>query len=193
MTTISLTEMLDERQFLLDLTIGLLGSISAAERAVQETYGRWYAQADQERSDPRPWLANTAKDICLDMLLAGGTLSARPAHDDLVRRFATACETGDITTLRILLAADCELVADGGGKVRAPIHPVRGSGAAAGYLSTLLAGQSGIAIAVGSVNGHAALLISQAGRIVATVALTITAGKIAEVWVVLNPDKLRYH
>jgi RNA polymerase sigma-70 factor, ECF subfamily len=193
MTAISLTEMLDERRFLLDLATGMLGSVSAAERAVQETYGRWYAFPGRETADPRPWLASVAKDICLDMLLASGTPSTRPAHDDVVRRFANACETGDIAALRNLLSADCRVVADGGGKVRAPLHPVRGQDAAARFLSTLLSAQPGLAIAVGSVNGHAALLISQAGRTVAAVTVTVTARKIAEVWVVLNPDKLRYH
>jgi RNA polymerase sigma-70 factor, ECF subfamily len=193
MTAISLTEMLDERQFLLDLTTGMLGSISAAERAVQETYGRWYAFPDREMADPRPWLANVAKDICLDMLLASGTLPTRGAHDDVVRPFAIACETGDIATLKSVLSEDCRVIADGGGKMRAPIHPVRGHDPAARFLSTLLSGQPGIAIAVGSVNGHAALLVSQAGRTVATVTVTVTAHKIAEVWIVLNPDKLRYH
>jgi hypothetical protein len=194
MTAISLSEMLDERQFLLDIATGMLGSISAAERAVQETYGRWYSWPGRDDTDdPRPWLADTAKDICLDMLLASGSLPTPTAHDDLVRTFAAACETGDIATLGTLLAADCRVISDGGGKVRAPLHPVRGGDAAARFLSTLLAGQPGIAIAVGSVNGHAALLISQGGRTVATVTLTITARKIAEVWIVLNPDKLRYH
>jgi SnoaL-like protein len=193
MTAISLSEMLDERQFLLDIATGMLGSISAAERAVQETYGRWYSTADRDTVDPRSWLANAAKDICLDMLLASGSMPMPSAHDDLVRRFAAACAAGDIAALSTILTADCRVVSDGGGKVRAPLHPVRGGDAAARFLSTLLAGQPGIAIAVGSVNGHAALLVSQGGRTVATVAVTITARKIAEVWIVLNPDKLRYH
>jgi RNA polymerase sigma-70 factor (ECF subfamily) len=92
-----------------------------------------------------------------------------------------------------LLTTDCQLIADGGGKIRAPIQPVRGSEPSARFLSTLLSAQPGIAITVGAVNGHAALLISQAGRTVATVTVTVAARKIAEVWIVLNPDKLRYH
>jgi RNA polymerase sigma-70 factor, ECF subfamily len=192
MTVIPLTEMLDERQFLLDIATGMLGSVSAAERAVQETYVRWYRRPDPDHTDPRAWLANAAKDICLDMLLASGPPTP-PQHDDLMRRLAAGCESGDIAILQTLLTTDCQLIADGGGKIRAPIQPVRGSEASARFLSTLLSAQPGIAIAVGAVNGHAALLISQAGRTVATVTATVAARKIAEVWIVLNPDKLRYH
>lgn len=60
-----------ERSALLGLCYRLLGSISDAEDAVQETYIRWYRLSDADRQQiisPRGWLIKTASRIGLDML-----------------------------------------------------------------------------------------------------------------------------
>lgn len=60
-----------ERSVLLGLSYRLLGSITDAEDAVQETYIRWYRLSDTERRQigfPRAWLIKTASRIGLDML-----------------------------------------------------------------------------------------------------------------------------
>lgn len=60
-----------ERQHLINLTYRLLGSLSDAEDAVQETYARWYAMTPRERDAidvPGAWLSRVAGRICLDLL-----------------------------------------------------------------------------------------------------------------------------
>ncbi|MFD1275668.1 sigma factor [Streptomyces kaempferi] len=66
-----ITELLDERRFLLDVAYWMLGSPAAAESVVDQTYRRWYELSDAERHRigvPRSWLARTAGGICLDRL-----------------------------------------------------------------------------------------------------------------------------
>jgi RNA polymerase sigma-70 factor, ECF subfamily len=63
--------LLAERRQLLSIAFRLLGSQSEAEDAVQETYARWYAQTDDERSRirrPGAWLTTVATRICLTIL-----------------------------------------------------------------------------------------------------------------------------
>jgi RNA polymerase sigma-70 factor, ECF subfamily len=56
------------RRRLLGLAYRMLGSVSEAEDAVQDTYLRWHA-ADRDRvSDPRAFLTTTTTRICLDTL-----------------------------------------------------------------------------------------------------------------------------
>ncbi len=60
-----------ERRHLLDVAYRLLGSLSEAEDAVQETYFRWYALSpEQQRAidNPAAWLTTVASRVCLDQL-----------------------------------------------------------------------------------------------------------------------------
>ncbi|MGW6375933.1 RNA polymerase sigma factor SigJ [Rhodococcus sp. NPDC055112] len=60
-----------ERRHLTNLAYRLLGSLSEAEDAVQETYARWYAMSRQRREaveSPGAWLTTVAGRICLDVL-----------------------------------------------------------------------------------------------------------------------------
>ncbi|HEY3502843.1 MAG TPA: RNA polymerase sigma factor SigJ [Actinocatenispora sp.] len=59
------------RRHLTGLAYRLLGSLSEAEDAVQETYARWYALSAEQRQaieTPAAWLSRVAGRICLDQL-----------------------------------------------------------------------------------------------------------------------------
>ncbi|MGW4065843.1 RNA polymerase sigma factor SigJ [Amycolatopsis sp. NPDC004747] len=60
-----------ERRHLVNLAYRLLGSLTEAEDAVQETYARWYALTPEQQaaiSSPGAWLTTVAGRICLDVL-----------------------------------------------------------------------------------------------------------------------------
>jgi RNA polymerase sigma factor (sigma-70 family) len=62
---------MSERRALINLTYRLLGSLTEAEDAVQETYARWYAMTGQQQEairNPGAWLTTVASRICLDLL-----------------------------------------------------------------------------------------------------------------------------
>jgi RNA polymerase sigma-70 factor, ECF subfamily len=67
------------RRRLLALAYRMLGSVTDAEDAVQETYLRWHAADRDKVSDPRAFLMTTTTRICLDMLT-----SARARHEEYV-------------------------------------------------------------------------------------------------------------
>jgi RNA polymerase sigma-70 factor, ECF subfamily len=64
---------------LLGLAYRMLGSMTDAEDAVQETYLRWHGADREKVSDPRAFLMTTTTRICLDMLT-----SARARHEEYV-------------------------------------------------------------------------------------------------------------
>lgn len=117
----------------------------------------------------------------------GPDVTASAAHDHVVHRFATACGRGDHAALAAILAADVVAVCDGGGKVLAPVHPIRGATEVAGFLTALL---TGAPVTVEAVNGRTGLTIRRADRAVAVVSVNITGAEVTAVWIVLNPDKL---
>ncbi|QKW32814.1 RNA polymerase sigma factor SigJ [Actinomadura sp. NAK00032] len=60
-----------ERRQLINLAYRLLGSVTEAEDAVQETYARWYAMSRREQDaieSPGAWLTTVAGRICLNLL-----------------------------------------------------------------------------------------------------------------------------
>jgi RNA polymerase sigma factor (sigma-70 family) len=68
---VSLDTVMSERRQLINLAYRLLGSVTDAEDAVQETYARWYALSAQQREaieNPAAWLTTVASRICLDLL-----------------------------------------------------------------------------------------------------------------------------
>ena len=102
--------------------------------------------------------------------------------------------TGDSAALQAVLAADAIVVSDGGGKVRAAVHPVLRREAVARFVTALLTGQPGTDLAVEPVNGRTGLVLRRAGQAVAVVGLSVAGAEVTAVWVVLNPDKLqRWH
>jgi RNA polymerase sigma factor (sigma-70 family) len=66
-----LDAVLGERRRLINLAYRLLGSLTEAEDAVQETYARWYAMTAQQQdaiASPDAWLTTVTSRICLDLL-----------------------------------------------------------------------------------------------------------------------------
>lgn len=210
----SLAEMLDERQHLLEIAMWMFGSAGTADWIVQETYRRWYTLDDDTRSDillPKAWLTRAAAEISLELLdtdrpprpaapVPSPVHVPRPAttsdpatlaeHDHVARRFAAACGAGDIAALTAVLATDAVVVCDGGGKVRAPVRPIRGAAEVARFVAALLSGRAGDVLTVEPVNGRAGLALRRAGRAVAVVSVSLAGRAVTAVWVVLNPDKL---
>lgn len=111
-------------------------------------------------------------------------------HDDVVRRFAEACQSGDIATLSAALDADAIAVCDGGGMVPAATSHISGAADVAQLVENLLCGQPHTELTIEAVNGRAGLALRRAGQAIAVVGVTVVDIKVAVLWIVLNPAKL---
>ncbi|MER5903255.1 RNA polymerase subunit sigma [Streptomyces mirabilis] len=112
-------------------------------------------------------------------------------HDALVRAVGRACLDGDAEHLVSLLCPDVTAFFDGGGKVRALSRPVHGGRQVAHSLLTLLAHRPRTALTAQSVNGRTGLVARYGRQVAAVITLDIADHRVIQVWVVLNPDKLR--
>ncbi|MFG1932917.1 RNA polymerase sigma-70 factor [Mycobacterium sp. NPDC048908] len=113
-------------------------------------------------------------------------------------RFFAAITGGDINSLMELLAPEVTLWTDGGGKVRQAIRPISGIDNVARWIAG--ASQrpyegveiSDMAAEVVDINGGPGILLTGAGRVIATLTVDLDAdGRIATVHNVANPDKLQ--
>ncbi|MEU6041710.1 RNA polymerase sigma factor SigJ [Actinomadura sp. NPDC047616] len=109
----------------------------------------------------------------------------------LVSAFAAACRRGDLDGLVALLAPDVVCRGDGGGKVRAVPHEVRGAEPVARLLLSFTRG-SEIDMRFATVNGAAGLVLRAPDDVLSVASFTVDAGRVVAVDVVRNPDKLTY-
>jgi RNA polymerase sigma-70 factor (ECF subfamily) len=107
-------------------------------------------------------------------------------RDDVVRRFAETCRLDDIAGLRAALDADAVAVCDGG-----PVPVAHGAEQVARLVAIVLCGEPDAELTVEAVNGRAGLALRRAGRAVAVIAVEVAGNRVAVLWMVLNPAKLR--
>ena len=112
-------------------------------------------------------------------------------HRNVVAAFKDACETGDFDTLIGLLDPRVTVISDGGGKVRAARRPIHGAEKAARFFLGLLRKDFGQDVTEAEVNGRPGLVARLDGRVVAVIATEVRGGRLTDIWMVLNPDKLR--
>jgi RNA polymerase sigma-70 factor, ECF subfamily len=111
---------------------------------------------------------------------------------ELAEAFFEASRGGDLKALGQLLAADVSLHADGGGKRPAATEPILGFDAVTNLFQWLGATLRSALVRVGFINGLPGFVTLEADGELQTTALEIEQGKIATVYVVRNPDKLRH-
>jgi RNA polymerase sigma-70 factor (ECF subfamily) len=123
----------------------------------------------------------------------------RPRFDtDAVRqrqvleRFREACDGGDVNEVMALLAPGVTAWADGGGKVSAATRPVHGESNVARWLLGVMARPhlAGLESEHALVNGEPGLRLTVAGVPAGVLSVGIVDGRIAELRLVVNPDKL---
>ena len=117
----------------------------------------------------------------------------RRERDELAARFFDALLGGDVDGLRELLAADVQMVGDGGGKAPALARIVHGADNVARVLAVNLPlfAEIDATIEPCQLNGDpGAVLRDRLGRVVGTMTLDVLDGRIQAIRSVVNPDKL---
>jgi RNA polymerase sigma-70 factor (TIGR02957 family) len=115
----------------------------------------------------------------------------------VTERFFAATTGGDINALMELLAPDVTLWTDGGGKVRQAMRPIVGVEKVVRWLAGAASRPyegveiSDMSAEVVEINGAPGVVLSGAGRVIATLTVDLDAdGRIVTIHNVANPDKL---
>lgn len=173
----------------------MLERLTPSQRAaflLREVFGYDYAEVAR--------VLETSEANCRQLVQRArqGIATGRPrfardegAANDLARRFLVACATGDVADLITLLAEDAVAWADGGGKFSAARRPVVGAERVARFIASVVQkwASSG-EVHVGSVNGGLGLLRHSGGRLRGVLTLDASGARVAQVFIVVNPDKL---
>jgi RNA polymerase sigma-70 factor (ECF subfamily) len=114
---------------------------------------------------------------------------------ELAEAFFAASRSGNMKALGAMLAADVTVHADGGGKRPTALEPVVGFDAvmkAHEFLAAHFQKNGSKLVRAGFINGLPGFITLESDGELQTTALDIEDGKIAAIYVVRNPDKLRH-
>jgi len=117
----------------------------------------------------------------------------RRGREELAARFFGALAEGDVDGLRELLAADVQLVGDGGGKAPALARSIIGAEKVARVLASFFPWLVRVEVTLEQreVNGQpGAIFRDRDGKVLTTVVLDVLDGQIQTIRSVQNPDKL---
>ena len=118
------------------------------------------------------------------------------SHARLLQAFSDAVASGDVRQLAELLRDDAVAITDGGGRKFAALNPVIGADKVARFFigiagKTAAQGQV-MRVEPAAINGAAGALLYLDGELDLTLSMAIDGEKIAAIYVVRNPDKLRH-
>ncbi|GII01612.1 RNA polymerase sigma24 factor [Planobispora takensis] len=113
-------------------------------------------------------------------------------HRKVVDAFVEATGGRNMDALLALLDPDVVLVSDGGGVVSAARRPILGAAKVARFvLGTAERFGAGQRLRPSTVNGSPGLLRFHGEELVGVLSLTVSGGRITEIDIVMNPNKLR--
>lgn len=113
----------------------------------------------------------------------------------LAARFFDAIRDGDVDELKQLLAADVQMIGDGGGKAPAFANCVTGAANVVRVLSSFfpLLAEIGATVDPHQINGQpGAILRDRDHKVIATLTIDVLGGQIHTIRAVLSPDKLSH-
>ena len=175
----------------------LLERLSPLERAVfvlREVFGFDYPEVASAVGRSEPACRQLAVRARRHMDAGRPRFEAdRRARTELAERFFDALTDGDIEGIRDLLAADVEMIGDGGGKAPQWGKVIFGAENVARVLISILPGfvRIGGTVELHEVNGQpGAIFRDRDEKVVNTWTLDVLDGQIQTIRSVINPDKL---
>ncbi len=189
----------DEVELTESLSMGLLlilETLTPLERAVfvlREAFAFTYAEIAEVIDRNEAAVRQLAKRARAHVAERQTRFDADTAMQrEVTDRFLAVSTDGDLDGLMKVLAPGVRLVADGGGKVRAPLLPVIGAAKVARFFVAVagrpLPDQRNRLV---QINGGLGLVVTSEGVPLAAATLEIGNGLVQAIRLVANPDKLR--
>jgi RNA polymerase sigma factor (sigma-70 family) len=117
--------------------------------------------------------------------------TSKEKEKDLVEKFVTALETGNIKILLNILSSDAALLADGGGKVRAPLRVLRGSDRITKFIEGIMSYAPTVYTAkFCELNGLPGIIFYVDGSPIVAFSFQFKDDHISDVYMLVEPGKL---
>jgi RNA polymerase sigma-70 factor (ECF subfamily) len=189
------TEFADDLSFALLLALDRLSPLERAAFLLHDVFDIQFAEVAQ--------MIDRTEVACRQLATRArrAVREARPAppappdnHARLLSAFGEAVVSGDVSRLAGMLREDAIALTDGGGRKTAALNPIKGADKIARFFVSLAAKNAdrNVRIEPAVINGILGALIYIDGKVDHSVSMAIDGERIAAIYIVRNPDKLRH-
>jgi RNA polymerase sigma-70 factor (ECF subfamily) len=189
------TELADDLSFALLLALDRLSPLERAAFLLHDVFDTPFpeiaAMLDRSEEACRQ-LASRARRAVRDDRPAPA--KAPGNHARLLMAFGEAVTSGNVARLAELLREDAVAITDGGGRKTAARNPIIGADKIARLFIGIAAKNAGhdIRVEPAMINGAIGALLYMDGELDHAMSMAIDGDKIAAIYIVRNPDKLRH-
>ena len=189
------TEFADDLSFALLLALDRLSPLERAAFLLHDVFDIQFVEVAQ--------MIDRTEVACRQLATRArrAVREARPAppappdnHARLLSAFGEAVVSGDVSRLAGMLREDAIALTDGGGRKTAALNPIKGADKIARFFVSLAAKNAdrNVRIEPVVINGILGALIYIDGKVDHSVSMAIDGERIAAIYIVRNPDKLRH-
>ena len=189
------TEFADDLSFALLLALDRLSPLERAAFLLHDVFDIQFAEVAQ--------MIDRTEVACRQLATRArrAVREARPAppappdnHARLLSAFGEAVVSGDVSRLAGMLRDDAIALTDGGGRKTAALNPIKGADKIARFFVSLAAKNTdrNVRIEPAVINGILGALIYIDGKVDHSVSMAIDGERIAAIYIVRNPNKLRH-
>jgi RNA polymerase sigma-70 factor (ECF subfamily) len=188
------TELADDLSFALLLALDRLSPLERAAFLLHDIFDMPFSEIAGMIGRTEPacrQLATRARRAVREARPA--PMAAPDDHARLLSAFMEAVASGDLSRLAGLLREDAVAVTDGGGRKQAALNPIIGADKVARFFIAVAGKNSGrdIRMEPAMINGTVGALLYLDGEVDHSLTMTIDGDRIAAIYIVRNPDKLR--
>ncbi|WUH99028.1 RNA polymerase sigma-70 factor [Spirillospora sp. NBC_00431] len=175
----------------------VLETLSPVERAVfllREVFGYSHAEIADALDRPEPTVRQIAHRAREHVQARRPRFDAdRAQREKVTEQFIAACSGGDLNAVMELLAPQVTCWSDGGGKITAALRPLHGPDHVARWILGVLAKpvSAGTVLEPATINGELGVLFVIGGTPVGALTYDMAAGRMYNVRLQVNPDKLK--
>jgi RNA polymerase sigma-70 factor, ECF subfamily len=189
------TELADDLSFALMLALDRLSPLERAAFLLHDVFDRPFSEIagmlDRSEAACRQLAARGRRGVRDERRV----LPAPPeSHARLLEAFGEAVASGDVSRLATLLREDAIAISDGGGRKAAALNPIIGADRIARFFVSLAGKKAGhdLRVAPAMINGSIGALLYLDGELDHTFSMAIDGDRIAAIYLVRNPEKLRH-
>jgi RNA polymerase sigma-70 factor (ECF subfamily) len=189
------TELADDLSFALMLALDRLSPVERAAFLLHDVFDTPFSEVAR--------MLDRSEAACRQLATRArrAVRNERPApaiapdnHARLLIAFGEAVASGDVSRLAGLLRADAIAFTDGGGRKTAALNPIMGADKIGRFFSGVMKKNLGseIRIEPAMINGSVGAVLYLDNEIDSIMSMAIDGERIAAIYIVRNPDKLRH-
>jgi RNA polymerase sigma-70 factor (ECF subfamily) len=183
-------ELAESVSFAMLLVLETLSPLERAAFVLREVFGFEYDEI-ADATDRTPAAVRQLVARARNHVQARRPRFERPREiEEITARFFAAAADGEIQPLLDLLAPDVVLLSDGGGKKQAALRPLHGADKVARWIIGVTRKTPVVDAKWVVANGNVSLLLYADGELDSVGTVYAVDGKITEIYLVRNPDKL---